>query len=385
MKKSSEKIYLSLAFVWFTTHFGGGFASGRQVVEYFVGFGKYAILMAILSQAILGLVFYVTWSYAFEKKLFNYRAWTDSFYKPVEKVMSNVYEVLYNLILITATAVAFATGGATMKSVMGTSYMFNTALIAIALLLLTIFGAKLVRRAATVIAIAIIAGMFVIYIPNIIAGFPKIMANLSTFTGVPGKNIGLPNAIWTAFVYAGFQSVVLGAYIAHSNAIETKDDIMKASVVGFVLNSVMLVMTVMGLLIFLNDGVLKDAVPALTVIRNGVGAAWMVPLVSVLIVLGAVSTGVNLIYGITQRVVSLIGKKDSPDQFKAKERTRSILVSTIYVAITWSVAQFGLIPLIAKGYGTLGYIAIFVIILPIILKFYFGSALSGKKTAADNQ
>ena len=55
------------------------------------------------------------------------------------------------------------------------------------------------------------------------------------------------------------------------------------------------------------------------------------------------------------------------------------------VNCSWSVAQFGLIPLIAKGYGTLGYIAIFVIILPIILKFYFGSALSGKKTAADNQ
>lgn len=35
----------------------------------------------------------------------------------------------------------------------------------------------------------------------------------------------------------------------------------------------------------------------------------MVPLVSVLIVLGAVSTGVNMIYGITQRIVTYLSRR----------------------------------------------------------------------------
>ena len=385
MKKSTENIYLSLAFLWFTTHFGGGFASGRQVVEYFVRYGKYAIIMPVISQAVIAIVLYAAWMYAFENKAFYYRVWTDKFYKPVEKVMSNVYELLYNLTLITATAVAFATGGATMKSVFGTSYLFNTALIAAALLLLTIFGAKFVRRAASVIAIAIIAGMFIIYIPNIIAGFPKIAENLSALSAAPtASGLGLFDALWTTLKYAGFQSVVIGAYIAHSSALEDKKDIMKASVLGFVLNASMLVMTVLGLHIFMNDGILTESVPALTVIRNGVGAGWMVPLISVLILLGAVSTGVNLIYGITQRVVILMGKNDNEAAFKSKERNRSIIVSAVYVMITWSIAQFGLIPLIAKGYGTLGYISVFVIILPIVLKFYLGRLFTKAQNTTEN-
>lgn len=379
--KKEEKIYLSLAFVWFTTHFGGGFASGRQVVQYFVSLGGYAIIMPILSQAILGLVFYAAWRFALEHQAFNYKIWTDKFYKPVEKILSPAYEILYNLILVTATAVAFATGGATLTSVLGTSYLLNTALIGAVLFFLTIFGAKLVRMAATYVAVAIIIGMFVIYIPNIIAGFPQIAANLASFKAAGAEQPSFWSALWTTLTYAGFQSVVLGAYIAHSSALKTRSDVTKASVLGFILNSLMLVMTVLGLLIFLNDGVLTDPVPALIVIRKGVGASWMVPLVSVLIVLGAVSTGVNMIYGITQRIVTYLSRQETPEVAKTQEMKRSIVVSAIYVLITWSVAQFGLIPLVAKGYGTLGYIAIFVIIIPVLLKFFILPLFTGKAAA----
>lgn len=383
MKKSKERIYLSLAFVWFTTHFGGGFASGRQVVEYFFGYGPVSILLPILSQGILALVFYAAWKYAFDNKAFNYKVWTDKFFSPVEKVMSNVYELLYNITLITATAVAFATGGATMTTVFGTSYMLNTGLIAAALLLLTIFGAKFVRRTASVIAMAIVVGMFVIYVPNIIAGLPSITANMSQNTAVSTGGGSFIDAVMTTLKYAGFQAVVIGAYIAHSSDISDAADIKKAAITGFLLNSLMLVMTVLGLLIFLNDGILTDSVPTLTVVTNGVGAAWMVPLVSILIILGAVSTGVNLIYGISNRIVLYVSRDESPETAKKKETPRSIVISSIYVFITWSIAQFGLIPLVAKGYGTIGYISIFALIIPIIVKFYFVERSKKSKLAKE--
>ena len=36
--------------------------------------------------------------------------------------------------------------------------------------------------------------------------------------------------------------------------------------------------------------------------------------------------------------------------------------------LTWGIALFGLIPLVAKGYGYLGYIGLFVVVLPVIGK-----------------
>ena len=127
-KKSGMPAFFALAFVWFTTHFGGGFASGAQVIQYFVKFGWFAVFMPIISQAVIGVVLYFAWKFAIENNKFDYRDWTDEFYKPIQGIMSNVYEVIYNLVLVTATAVAFATGGATIEGVFGTPYILNTLL-----------------------------------------------------------------------------------------------------------------------------------------------------------------------------------------------------------------------------------------------------------------
>lgn len=34
-----SSVIFGVAFVWFTTHFGGGFASGAQIYSYYVRYG----------------------------------------------------------------------------------------------------------------------------------------------------------------------------------------------------------------------------------------------------------------------------------------------------------------------------------------------------------
>lgn len=379
-KKSVMPTFFAVAFVWFTTHFGGGFASGRQVVQYYVGYGWYASFLPILSQAIEALVFYYAWKFALEKRKYDYRSWSLEFYKPVEKVMSPVFEAIFQLILVTATAVAFATGGATITKVFGSSYIINTLAIAAFMLVLTIFGAGLVRKAASFIAVAIITGVLVVYVPNVIASWGDISANIAGLkAGTIASTGTFGQALWKTMVYAGFQSCCLGAYLAHSNALKDINDAKKAAGWGFVINATILMLSTLGIMAFYQDGILDEAVPALFVVMNGVGSAWMTPLISILIILGAVSTGVNLIYGTTNRIVNYIGRNDSEDVQKEKLTKRSIVVSLAYVVATWCIAQFGLIPLIAKGYGTLGYIAVFVIIIPLIVK-----GLKGWKPVAES-
>jgi len=131
-------------------------------------------------------------------------------------------------------------------------------------------------------------------------------------------------------------------------------------------------LSTLGIMAFYQDGILAESVPALFVVMNGVGSSVLTPLISILIILGAVSTGVNLIYGTTNRIVNFIGRNDSEEVQKENLTKRSMGVSLAYVIVTWCIAQFGLIPLIAKGYGTLGYIAVFVIILPLLIKGVMG-------------
>lgn len=44
ISKDKMSVTVGVAFVWFTTQFGGGFASGNQLRQYFVQFGIWAFV-----------------------------------------------------------------------------------------------------------------------------------------------------------------------------------------------------------------------------------------------------------------------------------------------------------------------------------------------------
>ena len=50
-------VIFGVAFVWFTTHFGGGFASGAQIYSYYVRFGIWCLLMPALAMLYNGIFF----------------------------------------------------------------------------------------------------------------------------------------------------------------------------------------------------------------------------------------------------------------------------------------------------------------------------------------
>ena len=55
--KKAGSMILGVAFVWFTTHFGGGFASGAQIYSYYVRYGVWSLFMPFLAIAYNGVFF----------------------------------------------------------------------------------------------------------------------------------------------------------------------------------------------------------------------------------------------------------------------------------------------------------------------------------------
>ena len=54
----------SVASVWFGTHVGAGFATGNQVLNYYVQYGWTAVLFPLISMGILAYVIYVIMKFA---------------------------------------------------------------------------------------------------------------------------------------------------------------------------------------------------------------------------------------------------------------------------------------------------------------------------------
>ena len=160
---------LGVAFVWFTTHFGGGFASGAQIYSYYVRYGIWCLLMPVLVMGYNAVFFAYCLRFARKHEVYDYRSYNNAFYGKFAPVFSNLFEVLYICVMCVAPAVAFATGGATLSTLTGLPYLLCTLIIGIFIFVVAVFGTDLVRKVASVLSVCIIAGLLIVYIPNIMA------------------------------------------------------------------------------------------------------------------------------------------------------------------------------------------------------------------------
>ena len=86
---------LGVAFVWFTTHFGGGFASGAQIYSYYVRYGIWCLLMPVLAMGYNAVFFAYCLRFARKHEVYDYRSYNNAFYGKFAPVFSNLFEGLY--------------------------------------------------------------------------------------------------------------------------------------------------------------------------------------------------------------------------------------------------------------------------------------------------
>ena len=367
-KNKTGAIILGVSFVWFTTHFGGGFASGAQIYSYFVRYGIWCLIMPVLAMLYNTVFFAYSLRFARKHEVYDYRSYNNAFYGRFAPVFSNLFEVLYICVMCVAPAVAFATGGATLSTLTGLPYLLCTFLIGLFIFIVAIFGTDLVRRVASVLSICIIAGLLIVYIPNIAVNFSEITAAAGSMTA---EQLPLGDALYSAFLYGTFQLSNIAVFVQHARSFEKPGDAVKSMGAGFAVNSLMMVMVVLGLMtIYTNPDAAQQSVPTLFMVQNGVGASFMTPLISILIILGAVSTAVNMVAAMVKRVCGESGrKKEVPDGTKKRFQIsrKEIAAALVCCVIDFGIAQFGLLTLIQKAYSAIAYLAIPVILIPYIV------------------
>ncbi|OUQ74854.1 hypothetical protein [Flavonifractor sp. An100] len=359
-------IALGVAFVWFTTHFGGGFASGAQIYSYFVRYGVWCILMPVLAMAYNGVFFAYSLRFARRHQTYDYRSYNDAFYGRFAPLFSNLFELLYLCVMCVAPAVAFATGGATLSQLTGLPYLLCTFFIGVFIFVVAIFGTDLVRRVASALSICIIAGLLIVYVPNIGANFSKIGEAIQQMNAQP---LGLGPALYSAFLYGTFQLSNIAVFVQHARSFEKPENAVKSMALGAVLNALMMVMVVLGLMtVYTDPEAASQSVPTLFMVEKGVGASFMTPLISLLIILGAVSTAVNMVAAMVKRVCgerSVQAATGQRPQLRVSKKEAA--TALICCAMDFGIAQFGLLNLIQRAYSAIAYLAIPVILIPYLI------------------
>lgn len=372
--KSKMPLAMGIAFVAFTTQFGGGFASGAQIYQYFINYGVWCLLLPLLSQGLYALFFWYGMRYAYKHKTYDYRSFSDSIYGRTRPLMSNLFEICYLIMIGTASAAAFATGGSTLNTLTNIPYWLCTLIVAAFIFFIAMYGTNVVRAAASTLSVLIILGLVAVLVPNIVAQWPAIAESVSKMSAgemsvMSAESGAFGPALWSAFLYFLFQLASVSVMYQHMEPVTDVKQINKAAIGMFVVNFFAMELSILGLLAvaFVAD-LATASVPMLVLVQNGVGSTVLTPIISLLIILGAISTGVNMIAGIVARCVNAVERRKPSEEARMQGHMARMAIATIiFVAIAWGIAQFGLMAVVKQGYAYLGYAALITVFIPFVI------------------
>lgn len=372
--KNKMPLVMGIAFVAFTTQFGGGFASGAQIYQYFINYGIWCLILPVVSQGLYALFFWYGMRYSYKHQLYDYRTFSDKLYGKTRPVMSNLYEICYLIMIGTASAAAFATGASTLQTLFGLDYWLCTVIVAAFIFVIALFGTSVVRKCASTLSVLILIGLVLVLVPNIVAQWGNItasiarmsageMAVLSSETGAFGP------ALWSAVLYFFFQLASVSVMYQHMEPVTDPKQINKAAIWMFICNFGAMELSIVGLLAIAYVADLATAsVPMLVLVQNGVGASILTPIISLLIILGAISTAVNMISGIVTRCVNAVERRMDSEEKKVKGHLgRNAVFTAIFTFLAFAIAQFGLMAVVKKGYAYLGYAAMITLFVPFLI------------------
>lgn len=385
--KGSLAAGFSVASVWFGTHVGAGFATGNQVVSYFVQYGWTAAIYPLIAMGILAVVMYIMMTFAKLNGFDNYKDTYCALYpKPWMEVF---FEIFYIVIILAAVAACVdGAGGIVMGFLHLPEVICNLIIIAV-LILLSIFGVKLIIRASTVLSTAILIVTAILVIAGLVVPVDGVIESLqaenSAITIAPLADVvnhnGLKAAWLGILVYAAFQCVSVPGMISASVELNEKG-IKKASILGWLMNGgalaasgIMLVKWYPILCAIKEAGVntvsslvargIADVMklPNQSVVTiMGSGYTWLFVVYTILLFCAFISTSVTLVFSMIQRFQG----KCFPSAIKS-EKVRSAIVGAIVIALCYAVSLLGLSTIISKIYGYDGYYALVVVVLPAFI------------------
>ena len=354
-------IAFSVGSVLFSAHAGGGFATGNQANTYYVGLGWAGVVSAVIAMLLLTLTMRQAMVMYNSRGLTSYKQLFETLYHPFDKI-EWLFEVFFYIMVLMAVAAAISGAASALQGYFGMNYYLGIVAVGAVVLVLTIFGAGIVRAASTYMGIAILITAITIYTVGIFKSDSAITTVLAADFTERGF-AGIPAAIVNAFTYAGFQCVTLPTMIACGTPLKNRKGCGKAMWISFAMNTVALVLSIFMLLSWESVYTAVEGgttIPTLTAC-NAMGIGWLTTVYGICLLLCLISTGVTTIFGFVARFEKLPMFRAIPSA-----PVRSAIVSAFIIVVSMTISLAGLSNIIKYGYGYCGYLGIAVVVIPFL-------------------
>ena len=343
------KRYLLPGFVFQSVVIAGGYGTGRELAEFFLSRGPTGGLLAMaLSTLIWSAVCMATYEFARVFRAFDYRIF-------FQKLLGRgwvLYEVCYLGLLMIVLAVIAAAAGSILQETFGFPYLVGVVGIMALVGLLVVGGSELIERVFTGWSGVLYLVYLVFFLWCLSRFGPEIRGALAAGT-VEG------NWLQGGIAYAGYNLGVIPAVLFTLRHHQSRRETMVA---GFLTGPIAMAPALLFFLAIAGEypDILDRAVPANHMLEL-LGSRTFQVVFQIMLFGTLVETGTGLIHAVNERISGAFGEKGKEMSSGVRAGTATALLFLAAV-----IAQFGLIGLIARGYGTLTWAFVAVFIVPIL-------------------
>lgn len=370
-KNKSMPVALGIASVWFGAHCGPGVASGNQIATFYSKFSIYGIFTSIIAMGILGLCIYYSIEYARLTESYDFKTFANKFFYPYEKFFASFFEITYVATVFMVLGSCIATGAQALNQQFGWSIFVGIGLLVLITILLTIFGANLVRSASTAMTLIILIAIGIIIVSGLTSSNASFADHWNQVSSLPEtlpkfKDVSILPAIWSAVLYAGFQSAGnMANAVSVVKGLESRRDSVKATVIGIIINTGLIMGVTLLLFAFPNvlgeffnpERVSKSFIPNLEV-AGEIGNPLLIYLYITVLILAIITTLVGFAYAVIARYGKFVPMKEGSK--------RDLVTVVILLVIAAVVSLVGLDAIVRVGFKYLAYSCIILVIIPTI-------------------
>lgn len=344
------RIYIVPGAVFQSVMVGGGYGTGREVVEYFTSYGGGGGLLGIgVAFVALALVLATSFEFARSFATYDYR----HFFKQLLGRGWVAFEVLFILLFLLILAVLASAAGNILRDHFGIPYAFGLLIMLLTIGVLTFYGRELIKKVLTFWSFF----LYAVFIAFFIAVFAQQGVSVA---GALAEAEVIDGWWQSGLRYAMYNVAIVPLLLYVARGFQTRGEAVRSGIVaGVIAMAPALIFQVTFLTAW--PAVLDEPIPVYWMIGQ-LGNSGLVVVYTIMLFGTFIETGAGVLQGINDRIDGYL--QDAHGAALDPLSRSAIAVAAILVSAGLSL--WGITALIARGYGTMAWGFLLVYVIPLL-------------------
>ena len=343
---------------------GGGYATGREIVEYGAQYGASGWIAVLGIWIGFSVMAVLTFELARVFEVYEYK----SFIKELIWKAWPLFDLLFLAMAVLIIAIMASAAGEIMQETLGIPYLVGILVIIAVVGVLAYYGAWLIEEFKTIGS----AGLYIAFIAFagivIAATWGDVTSTFATGDTSYAADASIGAVVQSGILYVGYNLAVFPAVFFALHRQTTREETLTAGLLAGTLMSLPFALSYVAMMGFYPQESVMDApVPWLPML-DAVGGTAIIALYGIVVGWTLIETSVGLIHAILDRIDADIDEVDAGPlegtEGLSRPQRGALGVGILTGAVVLS--QVGIIALVAQGYTIMAYFFIALFAIPLL-------------------